>query len=167
MPPADVIPEVIRSIILYMNITNAAILYDETFVMDHKYKALLQNLPTRHVITAVAKNKDLKEQLDKLRNLDIVNFFILGSLASIKSVLEAARKEYFERNFAWHAITQYHGDLTANLNNATVMYLRPTPDSQSKDRLGVIKTTYNLKQEPEITSAFYFDLALRTFLAVR
>lgn len=47
------------------------------------------------------------------------------------------------------------------------MFLRPTPDSESKDRLGVIKTTYNLKQEPEITSAFYFDLALRTFLAVR
>lgn len=31
MPPADLIPEVIRGIITYMNITNAAILYDETF----------------------------------------------------------------------------------------------------------------------------------------
>lgn len=31
MPPSDVIPEVIRSIIIYMNITNAAILYDESF----------------------------------------------------------------------------------------------------------------------------------------
>lgn len=31
MPPTDVIPEVIRSIIIYMNITNAAILYDESF----------------------------------------------------------------------------------------------------------------------------------------
>lgn len=29
------------------------------------------------------------------------------------------------------------------------------------------KTTYNLKKEPEIVSAFYFDLALRTFLAVK
>lgn len=80
---------------------------------------------------------------------------------------EAARKEYFERNFAWHAITQYPGDLSINLSNATLMILRPTPDAESKDRLGVIKTTYNLKQEPEIMSAFYFDLALRTFLAVR
>lgn len=87
MPPIDLIPEVVRSIILYMNITNAAILYDDTYLMDHKYKALLQNIPTRHVITAIAKSKDLKEQLDKLRNLDIVNFFILGSLTSIKAVL--------------------------------------------------------------------------------
>lgn len=31
MPPADLIPEVIRSIIEYMNITNAAILFDKTF----------------------------------------------------------------------------------------------------------------------------------------
>lgn len=31
MPPSDIIPEVIRSIIVYMNITNAAILYDDSF----------------------------------------------------------------------------------------------------------------------------------------
>lgn len=31
MPPADVVPEVIRSIVTYMNITNAAILYDDSF----------------------------------------------------------------------------------------------------------------------------------------
>ncbi|XP_055686801.1 ionotropic receptor 25a [Lutzomyia longipalpis] len=166
MPPADLIPEVIRGIIINQNITSAAILYDSFFVMDHKYKALLQNIPTRHVITAI-NTEQRGEQIEKLRNLDINNFFILGELQSIKAVLEAAKKEYFERNFAWHAITLQKGDLAANLDNATVMYLRPVPDSKAKDRLGVMKTTYNLKQEPEITSAFYFDLALRTFLAVR
>lgn len=31
MPPSDLIPEVVRGIITYMNITNAAVLYDETF----------------------------------------------------------------------------------------------------------------------------------------
>lgn len=31
MPPADMIPEVVRAIVQYVNITNAAILYDETF----------------------------------------------------------------------------------------------------------------------------------------
>lgn len=55
--------------------------------MDHKYKALLQNIPTRHVITAIARDEDREMQIEKLRNLDINNFFILGSLASIKSVL--------------------------------------------------------------------------------
>jgi glutamate receptor, ionotropic, invertebrate len=64
------------------------------------------------------------------------------------------------------------------------MFVRPTPDGKSKDRLGIMKTTYNLKvifilssttfisllilqAEPEIESAFYFDLALRTFLAIK
>lgn len=56
-------------------------------VMDHKYKALLQNIPTRHVITAIAKPADRPQQIAKLRNLDINNFFILGSLQSIRDVL--------------------------------------------------------------------------------
>lgn len=56
--------------------------------MDHKYKALLQNIPTRHVITAIAATPaDRAQQIEKLRNLDINNFFILGSLTSIKGVL--------------------------------------------------------------------------------
>jgi glutamate receptor, ionotropic, invertebrate len=87
MPPSDVLTEIIRSIVTYNNITNAAILYDDTFVVDHKYKALLQNIPTRHVITAIAGDKDRAEQLVKLRNLDINNYFILGTLDSIKKVL--------------------------------------------------------------------------------
>uniref|UniRef100_A0A182X1S1 Ionotropic glutamate receptor C-terminal domain-containing protein n=1 Tax=Anopheles quadriannulatus TaxID=34691 RepID=A0A182X1S1_ANOQN len=167
MPPADMIPQVIRSIIIYMNITNAAILYDNTFVMDHKYKALLQNIPTRHVITTIADDRDRASQIEKLRNLDINNFFILGSLASIKQVLESAKNEYFERNFAWHVITQEQKDLMCNVENATIMFLRPMSDSSSKDRLGSIRTTYNLKQEPQITGFFYFDLTLRALIAIK
>lgn len=87
MPPIDILPEVIRSIVVYMNITNAAILYDDSFVVDHKYKALLQNIPTRHVITAIANDRDRADQIEKLRNLDINNFFVLGTLQSIKNVL--------------------------------------------------------------------------------
>lgn len=59
----------------------------QSTVMDHKYKALLQNIPTRHVITAIAKPADRAQQIAKLRNLDINNFFILGSLQSIRDVL--------------------------------------------------------------------------------
>lgn len=55
--------------------------------MDHKYKALLQNIPTRHVITAIAPPAERAQQIEKLRNLDINNFFILGSLTSVKDVL--------------------------------------------------------------------------------
>lgn len=47
------------------------------------------------------------------------------------------------------------------------MFLGPVSDPKTRDRLGLMKTTYNLKKEPEITSAFYFDLALRSFLTIR
>lgn len=43
MPPSDVIPEVIRSIIEFMNITNAAILYDESFGMT-KFSIIINYL---------------------------------------------------------------------------------------------------------------------------
>lgn len=55
--------------------------------MDHKFKSLLQNIATRHVITAIAKKDDRKDQIEKLRNLDINNFFILGAVQSIQEVL--------------------------------------------------------------------------------
>lgn len=74
--------------------------------MDHKYKSLLRNLPTRHIIVRVNETS-IKEQLIRLRNLEIVNFFILGNLTTIKNVLEMANiNKYFDRKFAWHVITQ-------------------------------------------------------------
>lgn len=47
------------------------------------------------------------------------------------------------------------------------MFLKPLADASTKDRLGLLKTSYNMKKEPIITSAFYFDLALRSFIAVK
>ncbi|XP_053959026.1 ionotropic receptor 25a isoform X1 [Anastrepha ludens] len=169
MPPADLIPEVVRSMVRKMNITNAAILYDDTFVMDHKYKSLLQNIQTRHVITGIAKEgkREREEQIEKLRNLDINNFFILGNLMSIRLVLESVKPAYFERNFAWHAITQSEGEVSSQRDNATIMFLKPISYAQNRDRFGRLKTTFNLNEEPQIMSAFYFDLALRTFLAIK
>lgn len=55
--------------------------------MDHKYKSLLRNIPTRHVITAIAEPQGRSAQIEKLRNLDINNYFILGSPQSIRDVL--------------------------------------------------------------------------------
>lgn len=50
--------------------------------------------------------------------------------------IDSARDEYFARNFAWHAITQYSGELSCNCKNATIIYLKPVPDQLAKDRLG-------------------------------
>lgn len=103
-----------------------------------------------------------------LRELDIVNFFIIGRLKTIKNVLDAAdENQYFGRKTAWFALSLDKGDISCGCKDATIVYMRPTPDAKSRDRLGKIKTTYSMNGEPEITSAFYFDMSLRTFLAVK
>ncbi|XP_034234148.1 ionotropic receptor 25a isoform X2 [Thrips palmi] len=167
-PPADMIPEVIRSIVLAWNISNAGILFDDSFVMDHKYKSLLQNVPTRHLIAAVEDVRNVKRQLTRLRELDIVNFFVLGRLATLKNVLDAANaNKYFGRKFAWFAITQDKGQLKCSASNATILFLKPEPDPTSRERLEKLRTDFSLTTEPEIASAFYFDLALRSFLSIK
>ncbi|KAL1116158.1 hypothetical protein AAG570_005653 [Ranatra chinensis] len=167
-PPADIIPEIIRSIVVNQNVTNAGILFDESFVMDHKYKSLLLNIPTRHIISPIEGDKGVKQQLTKFRDLDIFNYFILGRLSTIKIVLDSANmNKYFGRKFAWHAITQDKGRLKCACTNATVLYIKPEPEQGSKERLSILKTTYGLTFEPEITSTFYFDFALRSILAMK
>ncbi|KAE8742923.1 Ionotropic receptor 25a [Frankliniella occidentalis] len=167
-PPADMIPEVIRSIVLSWNISNAGILFDDSFVMDHKYKSLLQNVPTRHLIAAVEEPRSLKRQLNRLRDLDIVNFFVLGRLNTLKNVLDAANaNKFFGRKFAWFAITQEKGQLKCSATNATILFLKPEPDPTARERLEKLRTDFSLTVEPEIASAFYFDLSLRAFMAVK
>ena len=75
--------------------------------MDHKYKSLLQNVPTRHLIAPAEDASSVKRQLTRLTELDLVNFFILGRLSTIKTVLDAANaNKFFGRKYAWFAITQ-------------------------------------------------------------
>ncbi|XP_076257962.1 ionotropic receptor 25a [Rhynchophorus ferrugineus] len=168
-PPGDIIPEMVRTLVLNQNITNAAILFDDTFVMDHKYKSLLQNVATRHLIDEINEESvKLPDQLEDLVKLDLKNFFVLGSLESIKNVLEAAEiKNLFNRKFAWHVLTKDKGDLKCNIKNATVLFAKPLANAMFQDRLGTIKTSFQLNAEPEIDAAFYFDLALKSFLAVK
>lgn len=41
MPPADVIPEIVRTIVLNQNITNAAILFDDSFGKSERRTSVL------------------------------------------------------------------------------------------------------------------------------
>ena len=80
-------------------------------VMDHKYKSLLQNIPTRHMIVKAAQ-EDGEKQLKSLREKDIFNYFIIGRLTTIMKVLDSAdANEFFGRQFAWHGITAVSSDL--------------------------------------------------------
>jgi ionotropic glutamate receptor len=80
-------------------------------VIDHKYKSLLQNIPTRHMIVKVSQENGAG-QLANLRGKDIFNYFIIGRLSTIKQVLDSAEENgYFQRQFAWYGITAVSSDL--------------------------------------------------------
>lgn len=54
------------------------------------------------------------------------------------------------------------------MKNATVLFARPVVNPAYQDRLRNIQTTFQLSNVvPEIDAAFYFDLALKAFLAVK
>lgn len=75
--------------------------------MEYKYKSLLINMATRHIIVRVNNAESIVKQLTRFRDLDIVNFFILGGLPTVKIALDtASTKQYFGKKFAWHVITQ-------------------------------------------------------------
>jgi hypothetical protein len=45
--------------------------------------------------------------------------------------------------------------------------VKPKPDEEYTETYRGLKEKYNLKSMPEISAAFYFDVALRTLLATK
>lgn len=163
MTPNDLVPEAIRQLAIQMNITNAGILYDKNFIMNHKYKSLLLNVPTRHVINGLQNTIDnVRDQLSKLRDLDVVNYFLLGDGDSISMLLDAGESLSFTgRKYGWFILT-LDDELWPNCacENITILFFKPDPpmvDSEKNQAESVVKTTL---PKPLITSAFYYDLIL-------
>lgn len=154
MPPADLIPEAVRRLAIQLNITNAAILYDHNFIMDHKYKSLLLNVPTRHVINEASQQvTKMKRQLPRLRDLDIVNYFILGDENTINIALEAAESLSFTgRKYGWFLLTpETEIWPRCECKNVTVLFMKPKFEQKKPAAEAVLP-------KPIISSAFYYDL---------
>ncbi|XP_012174802.1 ionotropic receptor 25a [Bombus terrestris] len=153
MPPTDLIPEAIRQLCIQLNITNAAILYDHNFVMDHKYKSLLLNVPTRHVINEASQQvMEMRTQLPRLRDLDIVNYFILGDENTINIALEAAEALNFTgKKYGWFLLTpQLNVWPRCECRNMNILFMKPEFNKKSPIESSLSK--------PVISSAFYYDL---------
>lgn len=161
MNPADLMPEIVREQCSHFNISNAAILFDESFIMDHKYKSLLLNVPTRHVIVPTRTPVNaLRDQISRLRDLDIVNFFVLGSEQTISAALQAASNlEFTDHRYGWFAVN-LNEDFTIqcpNCKRAKLMVFKPEI-SNNQQQLSEL-TSKGALPKPWIQSAFYYDLA--------
>jgi ionotropic glutamate receptor len=58
-------------------------------------------------------------------------------------------------------------DVSCNCGNATVFFARPKPNEKYTEQYTALREGYSLKNMPEISTAFYFDVALRTLLATK
>ncbi|XP_050463521.1 ionotropic receptor 25a [Cataglyphis hispanica] len=162
MTPGDLVPEVIRQLAIQMNITNAGILFDQNFIMNHKYKSLLLNVPTRHVISSLQNSTELvMKQLSRLRNLDVVNYFLMGDEKSIDMVLDAGMSLSFTgRKYAWFVLS-LNDELwpSCPCENITILFLKPqSPMMGNQSQAEPVART--ILPKPLITSAFYYDLTL-------
>lgn len=166
MPPADLVPEIVRQLCLTaMNsrsatnksIDNAMILFNDDFVMDHKYKSLLLNVPTRHVMVDIESDEErAREQIIRLRDLDIVHFFILGNQETIcKAMRIAESQNYTGRFYSWYMITLDEFTPKCEGVNIKVMFIKPV--FLNKPQLNEL-TSKGLLAKPLISSAFYYDL---------
>ena len=59
-------------------------------VMDLKYGSLLLNVPTRHTIQRI--QEDFDDQMTKLLNNDLNNFFLLGTSETMDRIMSLADK---------------------------------------------------------------------------
>ncbi|CAL1688316.1 unnamed protein product [Lasius platythorax] len=162
MTPGDLMPEAIRQLAIQMNITNAGILFDKNFIMNHKYKSLLLNVPTRHVINELQHSSELiKEQLSKLRDLDVVNYFLMGDGKSIDMILDSGESLSFTgRKYGWFVLS-LDDELwpSCPCENITVLFLKPqSPTMGNQSQAESVART--ILSKPFITSAFYYDLTL-------
>lgn len=164
MPPADLLPGIIRKLAIYLKITNAAILFDRNFDMSHKYNGLLLNVPTRHVINDIARNvDDMKEQFSRMRDLDVVNYFILAEGRTIDMVLETAEALHFTgHKYGWFALTM-EKDIWPNCDCKNISLLFMKPEFQDTEDTTTIAKDDSLEAtlpSPLLSSAFYYDLTL-------
>ncbi|CAD6204011.1 GSCOCT00009832001.2-RA-CDS, partial [Cotesia congregata] len=91
MPPVNLIPKAFRQLDCEKNVSNVAIIFDDTYVTDRMYKGLLQNISSRHIVVqAEADNSDIEQQLDRIRDLDVVNYFVLGNESTLNNYLDVA-----------------------------------------------------------------------------
>lgn len=145
MPPGDIITQLVALVSSLQNMTNAAILYDDSFGksekkwlssedtiytdlslflidMTNKYKTLLKNRPIRHMFSRIESN--INTQLRRLEDMDIVNYFVLAKVERINSVLMAAAQEnYFGRKYSWCAVTKVTWDILSNNSRVNLYYI--------------------------------------------
>ena len=125
--------------------------------MDYKYRDLLLNVPTRHVIHSLEENDaGLRSQLRRIADIDINNFFILGSVQSVSKVLSIGQSiQLSGAKYAWYGLTQdTDTDVSCSGCNGDKMIMIP---KSGNNRVSTLKRSKGIEGGPDIDVAFYYD----------
>ncbi|XP_045466066.1 ionotropic receptor 25a-like [Harmonia axyridis] len=163
LPPNDVIHSLIRRIVLRQNITNAAILFDESVVLLHKFKSILVNTGISFSFTSVS-SKTLVKNLKRLHSLFFVNFFVMGTIRTIRLVLKVASKlGYLEQKYSWFLLTRDTGEIGIVCRSCSLYIVQSVINDKCKSNLEKI---FGSEIEPELSLSFHFDLYASAFISI-
>ncbi|KAK3096044.1 hypothetical protein FSP39_022435 [Pinctada imbricata] len=112
-PPGSVMLQAIPEIIKRCSISKVAILYDKSFDLDILPKRLLSGVPVQHLYQEIATDTDsLRSQLQKLKDTDVHNFFVVARNPSVQNVLREAQgifknsTKHLEEDDYWFVLTK-------------------------------------------------------------
>mgnify|MGYP002045148698 FL=1 len=115
------------------------------------------NVPTRHVIHSLEENDaGLRSQLRRIADIDINNFFILGSVQTVSKVLSVGHSiQLSGAKYAWYGLTQdTDTDVSCIECNGDKMIMLP---KSGNNRVSTLKRSKGIEGGPDIDVAFYYD----------
>merc|ERR1719422_603704 len=165
-PPGDTMTDVLRKLVEDHNITNAAIIFDDSYAMNYKYRSLLMNIPVRHLINKMKKDDMEKEkQLKMMTDIDLNNIFLLGRKSMIEQYLAVANKlKMYGMKYSWFAMSKESlKDVSCDCNQQKVITMAPMPTVDNK--VPSIKQKLGLKGF-DVDIGFYYDAAIASLKAI-
>ncbi|CAM1317771.1 Uncharacterised protein g6837 [Pycnogonum litorale] len=155
MPPGDIIGQFVHDVGSSLNMSSAGILFDDSFVMKHRYKSILVNVPVRQLMQKVEKKNQQETQLSTYKKNGIVNFFIFASKDTVENLLNiGCRNEMTGAKYSWFIISKE--PLRATIDCASMTMINVYPQVTEKVKLSNIAKDHNIRTD--VDSIYYFEL---------
>lgn len=132
-------------------------------VMNHKFKSIFVNTGISFTFLTV-NAKTIEKNLKKLHSLFFVNFFVFGTLRTIRLVLKVASKlAYVTQKYSWFLLTRDIGQIGVVCNSCSLMVVQPVISDECISKVGKI---FGSKMEPVLGLSFHFDLYVNSILSI-
>ncbi|XP_061180495.1 ionotropic receptor 25a-like [Saccostrea echinata] len=170
-PPGSIMMGVVRDVITHENLTRIAVLYDNSFDLDKIPKRYLSGLSAQHLfqeIISTTHNATL-EQLYRLEENQIRNFFIVASKENVMKILETASStRLMDEKYRWFVLTKDMSITCQGCKNhgrGTVILITGRPNNEIMENSyipfirGLSKYISTFTAEgSNVDEAFLFDL---------